>query len=236
MCKNTRFSSPQGEEPGKIRWTRTANAGGLLELDGVSILLDGICGGVGPYLPTPPRMLDWLMTRSVDLMAFTHSHRDHFSGENARLCLSAWGETAVLGPRDVAEPLSPYPAAAGGRVTMGQVTVTPIPSRHIGAACRKMEHYSFLLEGSRRCLFMGDAAPVRWEGGCPDVLFAPFAYAATDAGWRMTERLSPKRLVLLHMPGRDNDPEGLWRMVEEVLSRNRSIPVTIPSMGERVEI
>lgn len=236
MCKNTRLSSPPGEGTGKIRWTRTANAGGLLELDGVSILLDGICGGAGSYLPTPPWALDWLKTRSIDLMAFTHSHRDHFSAEGVRRCLADRRGTSVLGPRDVADALSPYPVAAGERITAGQITVTPIPSRHIGAACRKMEHYSFLLEGSRRCLFLGDAAPVRWEGGCPDVLFAPFAYAATDAGWRMTERLSPKRLVLLHMPGRDNDPEGLWHMVEEVLSRNRSTPVTIPAMGERVEI
>ncbi|MBD5149031.1 MAG: MBL fold metallo-hydrolase [Oscillibacter sp.] len=236
MCKNPRLPSSQGAETGKIRWTRTANAGGLLELDGVSVLLDGICGGVGPYLPTPPRVLDRLMARSIDLMAFTHSHQDHFSGEDVRLCLSAQKGAAVLGPRDVADALSPYPAAAEERMVVGPVTVTPIPSRHIGAACRKMEHYSFLLEGSRRCLFMGDAAPVQWKDGCPDVLFAPFAYAATGAGWRMTERLSPKRLVLLHMPGRDNDPEGLWQAVEGVLSRNRDIPVDIPDIGETVTL
>ena len=33
---------------------RTANAGVLLKLDDVEILLDGVCQEVKPYLATPP--------------------------------------------------------------------------------------------------------------------------------------------------------------------------------------
>ena len=36
-----------------MRVKRTANAGVLLELDGARILLDGVCGEIKPYLPTP---------------------------------------------------------------------------------------------------------------------------------------------------------------------------------------
>ena len=67
------------------KFTRTANAGGLLELDGRSILLDGICDGAGPYLPTPPGMLDALLERKPDLMVVTHAHPDHLRSEERRV-------------------------------------------------------------------------------------------------------------------------------------------------------
>lgn len=220
------------------KFTRTANAGGLLELDGVSVLLDGICGGAGPYLPTPPDILDKLIRRPVRLAAFTHAHPDHFAPFALEECLYAWGGVPVLGTRDAACALSPWSVTVGERVAAGPVTVTPIPSRHIGAAYRKLEHNSLLVEGSRRCLFLGDAAPTQWEGwnGRPEVLFAPFAYVTTEAGWRIVENLAPRRLILLHMPARDNDPEGLWSAVEAMLSCRRTIPVTIPEIGETVTI
>lgn len=220
------------------KFTRTANAGGLLELDGRTILLDGVCGGAGPYLPTPPALLDALTARRPDLAAFTHAHPDHLDPDAMADCLYAWGGAPVLGTREVENALSPWPVTAGEGVSTGPVAVTPVPSRHIGAAYRKTEHQSLLIEGSRRLLFAGDGAPTQWEGSPirPDVLLAPFAYAATEAAWRVVEGLAPERVVLLHLPARDNDPEGLWGAVERTLSRHRDIPVTIPEMGERVEI
>ena len=220
------------------KFTRTANAGGLLELDGTAILLDAVCGGVGPYLPTPPALLEELTARRVDLAAFTHAHPDHLDPSAVTECLYAWGGATVLGTREVAAALSPWPVTVGEPVAVGDVLVTPIPSRHIGAAYRNMEHSSLLIEGSRRLLFAGDAAPTQWEGSPlrPDVLLAPFAYAATDAAWRIVESLAPGRLVLLHMPARENDPEGLRQAVENVLSRHGDILTDIPDMGETIAI
>ena len=220
------------------KFTRTANAGGLLELDGTVILLDAVCGGVGPYLPTPPALLEELTARRVDLAAFTHAHPDHLDPSAVTECLYAWGGATVLGTREVAAALSPWPVTVGEPVAVGDVLVTPIPSRHIGAAYRNMEHSSLLIEGSRRLLFAGDAAPTQWEGSPlrPDVLLAPFAYAATDAAWRIVESLAPGRLVLLHMPARENDPEGLRQAVENVLSRHGDILTDIPDMGETIAI
>lgn len=204
----------------------------------MAVLLDGICGGVGPYLPTPPALLEELAARRVDLATFTHAHPDHLDPDGAAECLYAWGAPPVLGTRAVAETLSPWPVTVGERVSAGGVTVTPILSRHIGAAYRTLEHSSLLIEGSRRVLFAGDAAPTQWEGSSirPDVLFAPFAYAATPAAWRIVEHLAPERLVLLHLPAQEDDPEGLWQAVETTLSRCRDIPVTIPAMGESIAI
>ena len=237
MCKSVVLPPPVGVGA-QFRFTRTANAGGLLELDGIAVLLDGICGGVGPYLPTPPTQLVELAGPPGDQAALNPAHPHHQDTERNQECLYAWGGPPVLGTRAVREALSPWPVTVGEGVSAGGVTVTPIPSRHIGAAYRTLEHSSLLIEGSRRLLFAGDAAPTQWEGGSirPDVLLAPFAYAATPAAWRIVERLAPERLVLLHLPARDNDPEGLWQAVESTLSRCRGIPVTIPAMGERTII
>ena len=153
-------------------------------------------------------------------------------------CLYAWGGVAVLGTRDVENALSPWRVMVGERVSAGDVAVTPISSRHIGAAYRNVEHNSFLIEGSRRCLFLGDAAPTQWESSLlkPDVLFAPFVYATTQIGWNIAKGMAPEQLVLLHLPARDSDPERLWQAVERTLSRCQGVCVTIPEIGESIVI
>jgi len=65
----------------------------------------------------------------------------------------------VLGTRAVREALSPWPVTVGEGVSAGGVTVTPIPSRHIGAVYRTLEHSSLLIEGSRRLLAAAAAGP-----------------------------------------------------------------------------
>ena len=48
---------------------RTANAGVLLKLDGVRILLDGLCDRVEGYLPTPPSF-DWEITYEAEITRY----------------------------------------------------------------------------------------------------------------------------------------------------------------------
>ena len=47
---------------------RTANAGVLLKLDGVSILMDGVCREVKPYPATPPEERALLSSCYPDVM------------------------------------------------------------------------------------------------------------------------------------------------------------------------
>ena len=58
---------------------RTANAGVLLTLDGVRILLDGVCGDLPPYLTTPDDIKLELCKNIPDVVAYTHFHTDHTS-------------------------------------------------------------------------------------------------------------------------------------------------------------
>ena len=208
---------------------RTANAGVLLTLDGVRILLDGVCQPFPPYLGTQPRERAQLLESAPDVVAFTHSHTDHcdvsFVSEYLQ---NAAGP--ILGPADI-------PFSSHLEQTVSGVRITPIPTRHLGKV-DPIEHLSFVIQGSRCVWFTGDAAPAQikaWHDlPRPDVLIAPFAYAI-GGGWDITCALDPKAFVLVHMPERDNDPVRLWQQVEQTVSAQQCPVVFAPNMGQRIQ-
>ena len=210
--------------------TRTANAGVLLKLDGVSMLLDGVCREVKPYPVTPDCIREGLLETLPDIVAFTHSHKDHydpaFTAEYQRRT-----SRVVLGPGDL-----PRCRASSESLQNGTITVTPIPSRHIGAAGKNVAHMSFIIRGSRCVWFLGDSSPFVWKDRedlpKPDVLIVPYAYATTRAGWALTQKLMPDTVVLLHLPERDADTLGLWPAVEETTRNAKNL--MIPQMGETI--
>ncbi|MBR2937269.1 MAG: MBL fold metallo-hydrolase [Oscillospiraceae bacterium] len=206
---------------------RTGNAGVLLKLDGVSILLDGLCDRVEGYLPTPPAIAQQLLADAPDLLAFTHYHKDHCS----RALLSPYRKEnlrPILGPESLSE----------GAVQVGNVTVRPVESRHLGRIEPGLEHVSYIVTGSKCVWFMGDAAPIQWKNRTdlprPDVLIAPYAYGNTKAAWDLTCSLTSE-VVLLHLPDKDKDPYGLWEGVEST-TRGCAADLWIPKLGETITI
>ena len=113
---------------------RTANAGVLLELDGVRILMDGVCREVRPYPTTPPEEKDALCKSFPDVVCFTHAHKDHYDPAFASLYEKQNGG-AIFGP----EGLPGCKPTMEEKIVQG-VTVKPIPSRHIGAAGKTTPH------------------------------------------------------------------------------------------------
>ena len=213
-----------------MRVSRVSNAGVLLELDGVKILLDGFCTDAGPYLATPDHLVDSLMADPADLLAFTHAHHDHF---NAQLAEQYRKQTLrpVLGPENL-----PFGTTFKG-VALGGVSILPVKSRHIGKEYFHVPHVSFDIEGSKSVWFLGDAVPSQWLNVTrkADVIIAPFAYALSDSAWRMTCQLADT-VVLVHMPLRENDPAQLWPQVEAVTGKNCPVQLYIPAIGETIEI
>ena len=207
---------------------RTANAGILLSLDGVRILMDGVCREVKPYPATPPEIKAELMGNFPDAVAFTHGHKDHYDPGFAAAFRQANG--VILGPEDCHGSLEP--------MTVGNVRITPIPSRHIGIAGKTTQHASFVVEGSRCVWFLGDAAPSQWRGRedlpKPDVLVVPYAYATTSSAWELTKSLGAKAVVMLHLPERHLDDIGLWDAIEATVEKNSTM--LFPKMGETITL
>ena len=213
-----------------MRISRVSNAGVLLELDDVKILLDGFCTGHGPYLATPADLRERLFLDPPDMLAFTHEHPDHFDAHGAEQ-YHKQTLRPVLGPENL-----PCGTTSRG-ISRGFVSVLPIKSRHIGKEYFHVPHVSYAITGSKSVWFLGDAVPSQWHGidrKC-HVLIAPFAYALSDSAWRMTSELA-EHVVLVHMPLRDNDPAKLWPQVEAVTGASCPVHLHIPAIGETIEI
>ena len=199
-----------------------------MELDGVRILLDGVCGEIKPYLPTPVEERKSLLESTVDCVAFTHGHPDHCDVSFIPAYLE---KTAgpVMGPADI-------PYCQAGQRTLGNVKITPVDSRHIGKTDGAM-HCSYIIEGSKCVWFLGDAAPAIWRKRAdltrPDVIIAPYAYA-TGSTWQLCKDLGAKTVVLLHLPEKENDPYGLWDAVAQTVGEDTCPKLLIPAMGETI--
>ncbi len=202
---------------------RTANAGVLLKLDGVSILLDGLCDRVEGYLPTPAHIVEQLLASPPDLLAFTHWHSDHCS-QTLLLPYKQNKRRPILGPASLQNE----------QMRVGEVRVTALETRHLGKTEPGLVHRSFVIEGSKCVWFMGDASPIQLKKLenflRPDVLIAPYAYANTPAAWGQTMALSPKTVVILHLPEREQDTLGLRQQVEETAGAWEGL--WIPEIGE----
>lgn len=202
----------------KIR--RTANAGVLIETDGISILLDGVCKKVEQYLETPDYIRKELTDKLPDAVLFTHKHDDHYDEAYAVNC-----KEMTLRPENGSEVFF---------LKNGEVKIRAVLTRHIGKA--DIFHVSFIIEGEKCIWFMGDASPMCLKEmknlPSPDVFIAPFAYANTQASWKTTKSLGAKDIIIIHLPERGNDPYSLWNMVEETTKSDSS--VHIPRMGETV--
>lgn len=205
---------------------RTANAGGLLTLDGVRILLDGVCEEIAPYQKTPDRYFEMLQENVPDAVGFTHLHPDHFHSDYLSFYEKSGKGITVL------------PTDSPATTSVGSVSIAAIPTRHIGKAERGLLHSSFLLRGSKRILFVGDASPANWlntpQEIKADVLIAPFAYLTTNMGLRTVSSLGVKDVILVHMPGENPDAYGIWKSVMQIMENPLPFRVQIPEIGEQV--
>ena len=209
---------------------RTANAGVLLKLDGVSILMDGVCREIKPYPATPPEERARICESYPDMVCYTHAHKDHYDPTFAAEYQKQTGGV-ILGPADL-----PGCNCSMQDVTVGAVTVQVLQSRHIGGAGKTISHASFIVKGSRCIWFLGDSSPLLWKGRDdlpkPDVLLVPYAYTTTPTGWTISQSLGAERIVLLHMPDRADDTIGLWAATEATTAMPEKL--LIPAMGETI--
>ncbi len=213
---------------------RTANAGVLLKMDDAAILLDGVCLEVSPYLATPPEEREYLLENLPDILVYTHEHRDHFDVDFAKK-FQARTVGEILCPMDVDGCVTRRNTAK-----IGNVEITPIPSRHIRCPEAIQQHFSYILQGTKCVWFMGDASPLQWHNVAhlpkPDVLIAPFAYASTEASWRRTKDMGAQTVVLLHLPDKGNDPYALWQAVESVTADDTSVKLITPDIGAIISL
>lgn len=201
---------------------RTANAGVLIKMDERSILLDGVCEPLFPYLGTPALLREGLVREMPDVLAFTHEHPDHYDPSYVKIYKEKTLRH-VYGP----ESLTFYELGNG-------IEMHLLATRHIGK--NDIPHVSYVIEGSSTIWFMGDASPISLKKmtnfKAPDLLIVPFAYAITPSAWRMTKETGAPKILLLHMPSEDNDREGVWDAVRGTVGEDQLLFTM--DIGEKV--
>ena len=131
---------------------RTANAGVLLTLDDTEILLDGVCQEVKPYLATPTAEKDKLSFKWPDGVFFTHFHEDHCDPAFADAYFKKTGRP-VYGTSQI-----PGAIHSDNAVRVGNIRLTAVATRHMGHYGKTTEHRSYVIEGSKKLWFLGDAS------------------------------------------------------------------------------
>lgn len=202
---------------------RTANAGMLLKIDGTSVLLDGVSKALYPYLGTPNDLREKLCANFPDIVAFTHTHEDHYDVDY----VSAYEREThrnVLGPYEL------YP------VEQNSIKIFRINTRHLGKA--KVPHVSFVITGSKTVWFMGDATPASLKEmenmPRPNVLIVPFAYGISPSAWRDTINTGAGHIIFLHLPEPEDDSLKLRETLKNTVG-NTSRAVVL-NMAEKIII
>jgi len=205
-----------------MKLLRTANAGILIETDGLKILIDGVSKKILNYEETPESIKEDLCRQFPDVVMHTHYHDDHYDEDFSNIYTkntlrSAYGpEFALCGK-------------------MGNTKIKGIATRHIGKS--DIAHVSYVINGEKCIWFMGDASPLEIKNinePKPDILIIPYAYVTTKASWELTKSLKAEKIILLHMPKRNEDIHNLWNAMEETTQCPENL--VILNMGEEVEI
>ena len=204
-----------------MEFKRTANAGGLLTLDGITILIDGICDELSPYMGTPSEIKDELLNNIPDAVLYTHKHKDHYNSNYITKYIKD-NSGPVFGPE----------LALSGKV--GNLEIIGISNSHIGKC--DIPHSSYMICGSKNILITGDASPLGWKKETalpvPDVIIVAYAYCITKPAWEITKKLGAEKIILLHLPYPEKDEYGLWEAVKTITDNK----VEIPSIGEIIEL
>ena len=201
---------------------RTANAGVLIETDGIKLLIDGVSKEILNYEATPHSIKEDLCRQFPDVVMFTHYHDDHYDKDFSDYYTKTTLRS-IYGPE----------FALCGK--MGNTKIKGIPTRHIGKA--DVLHMSYIIDGEKSLWFMGDASPLEikklFPKNKPDVIIVPYAYVTTKASWELTKSLGAKKIILLHMPKKNEDVYNLWKAMEETTQNPEEL--IILSMGEELE-
>ena len=216
---------------------RTANAGVLLTLDDVKILLDGVSQEVKPYLATPQAEKEKLSSSWPEVVAFTHYHEDHCDPSYVKAYCQATGRP-VYSASQVAE-LLPGMVQTEKTVVVGNIRLTAVSTRHMGHYGKTTEHQSYVVEGSSVVWFLGDASPSELKHFAdfpkPDVLIVPYPYVSTPVALKLMEALLPCKILLLHLPKQENDPDGVWQSAASGLEYLKAY-LYVPEMGETLNL
>jgi ankyrin repeat protein/L-ascorbate metabolism protein UlaG (beta-lactamase superfamily) len=220
---------PPGAETAVIRYIGTD--GFLIEAGGKAVLVDGLVRNPWGYANTPERALALMKARQapfekIDLLLFSHAHRDHFEPTMALDVLAAQTKAALAGDGLVSADLQAAGTdavkALGDRIkildtrmgertdlTLNGVRLSVLGVNH-GEPERPYLTLGYVWDmGGFKIYHQGDIYPpanlpflasLPWESEKVDIaFFDPFFLQNEEAKRLVLERIRPSAVVLMHM-------------------------------------
>ncbi len=226
-----------------LRVTLIANAGLLLEYDGVTLLLDGIFGRGGhPFSVPTEETRQKLMNgehpfERLDYLLFTHAHPDYFSPEMTLELLRRRPVKGVFLPdtRSARESglvawleQSGTPAVLLSDATdhaayqiEPHIGVHPFRTRHLDQKYEHVKHFCYVLTfGEKRVLITADADYVHEDfAGLGDVRLRaafvnPLFFSTLRTGRFFKGTLNAETVCVYHIPFREDDATGMRGRLE----------------------
>jgi ankyrin repeat protein/L-ascorbate metabolism protein UlaG (beta-lactamase superfamily) len=223
--------SPAGAQAPSAVIRYIGNEGFLIEAGSKTVLVDGLVRNPWGYANTPERAPDLTKAAQapferIDLLLFSHAHRDHFEPKMALEVLSAQAQAVLVGDNLVSGELKAEGPdafkAIGSRIKtmdikMGErmsLTIAGIPLSVIGvnhgSADRPYLTLGYIMEiGGFKIYHQGDIFPdanmpflksLPWEDEKIDIaFFDPFFFQNEEAKRIVLERIKPSAVILMHM-------------------------------------
>lgn len=217
-----------------VHVTLIANAGVLLQYDGVTLMLDGVYGREGhPFSNLRPDTWSRMLRgeapfEKLDYLLFSHAHPDHFSPDMTVELLRHRRVKGVFLPdsRSVAESgLPPYLRESGLPCVMlsaqtdhasfhiePHISVQAFSTRHLDKKFQGVHHFCYLLTfGEKRLLFTADVdytqetfAPVR-SVPLRAVFVNPLFFSDLRRGRFFHGELNTQCFCIYHIPFSEDD-------------------------------
>lgn len=221
-----------------------ANDGFLIRAGYNTVLVDGLVQNPWGYDNTPRRALElfqtgWAPFAHLDLLLFSHAHRDHFEPGMALQMLAANPQAELVGDSLVlkdlkAEDLNAYTQYAsrikttsigiGERtyLTAGGIAIKVLGVNH-GEPDRPYLTLGFIMKlGEYTIYHQGDInagvqlrflSSISWEDVTIDIaFFDPFFLLNNDARKIVLDRIRPSAVILMHM--REGEADGYLRQLQ----------------------
>ena len=213
----------------------TANAGVILEMDGICIAVDAFHNQRAlPFSTLPKDLLHTLAETGIlgklDALFFSHTHADHYGQTAMEQVLQYAQNAALLAP----EPIAPQQILLQGpavHITLPDGKLDAVRLVHDGPEYREVPLYGLMLTlRNQRILFPGDSTDhtgVRQmtQGRPVDVAVLNFPWITLPGNRRFVEQeLAPRHLILTHLPYPDDDTEGFISATRKAAEKLTGIP------------
>jgi L-ascorbate metabolism protein UlaG (beta-lactamase superfamily) len=229
----------EARRPPPVALRYVANAGVLLTISGVDILIDApIRDGIPPYATSSVGERETLeQARSpydrVAAILITHWHEDHFDARAVAAHLAANARAVLISAPDVVERVRAVaPALDSARlravlpapgtsdlVRLGPLPIRVLRIRHNPTRRLPEQHLGFLVGEPTAVLHTGDADPapdnftLLRDLPQVDLALVPFWFVQSEDNWRFVRTaLAPRRIAALHLP--PSDAQSVRRVFE----------------------